>query len=88
MRHLNVAHDARPHLNPANVRKSHNLPGVLDLFQKPNVMFGQAVRSSTIPKQCEVPERRDAVVIIALDFPPVFKRIFALRSKDRKVFRS
>ena len=39
---------------------------VLNLLQEPNVVFGQAVRSSALPQQCEVPERWVAVVFIAL----------------------
>ena len=42
------------------------LSRVLNLLQEPNVMFGQAVRSSALPQQCEVPERWVAVVFIAL----------------------
>ncbi len=38
---------------------------MLDLLQEPNVVFGQAVRASALPQQCEVPERWVAVVLIA-----------------------
>ena len=42
------------------------LSRVLNLLQEPNVVFGQAVCSSALPQQCEVPERWVAVVFIAL----------------------
>ena len=42
------------------------LSRVLNLLQEPNVVLGQAMRSSTFPQQCEVPERWVAVVFIAL----------------------
>lgn len=64
-------------LNPAGVQhgeigRSHpvcdpiQLSRVLNLLQEPNIVFGQAVRSSALPQQCEVPERWVAVVFIAL----------------------
>ena len=39
---------------------------MLNLLQELNVVFGQAVCSSALPQQCEVPERWFAVVFIAL----------------------
>ena len=39
---------------------------VLNLLQELNIVFGQAVRSSALPQQCEVPERWVAVFFIAL----------------------
>jgi hypothetical protein len=43
----------------------NSLGRMLNLLQKANVVFGQAVRSSPLPQQREIPKRRLAVVLIA-----------------------
>jgi hypothetical protein len=57
----------RTEANPANpgFRHTIQLLHVLNLLQQPNVVFGQAVRSSALPQQREVPERWLVVVFIA-----------------------
>jgi putative SOS response-associated peptidase YedK len=65
------ARNLRPRYNIApttaiDVVSPIQLSRVLNVLQEPNVVFGQAVRSSAPPQQCEVPERWVAVVFIAL----------------------
>ena len=59
---------SEPHRGPIWARTGDpiQLSRVLNLVQEPNEVFGQAVRSSALPQQCEVPERWVAVVFIAL----------------------
>ncbi len=46
-------------------RHGVQLTPVLNLLKEANVVLGQAVRSSALPKQCEVPEGWGVVVFVA-----------------------
>ena len=39
---------------------------MLDLLQETNVVFREAVRSSTLPQQRNVPQRRVTLILVAL----------------------